>query len=485
MASELDPGIAVAYQDVTLAGLRGLFDQLDFDLRDALERELGVSRELDEVSLALDALRAKLRAMGIPEAPEAVPQPGSEARQPDAAPRPPRYAVPLVPALDDFGLITTLANARLAQLGVDLARDPLPQVLPSSQIAQSLERYADTYGETSWDEADWAVVLAAGFVATVLDIVLVRIPQDSTFLGKRYAGSPLTKWLQDDERAKAIHERFFEQLEGKAHVPYDAPTTAATGGLVGGMYPPAHRLMSLGHDPLLGFVIGVADLMRGTGTYVDRTGRIVQVATNADPVDLTTAMITQVRHLLSDFSTPAGLPPPLLSLLQVGRIRSPFALGPSGVKVPWTVVARYMYLHGYDLRHFFVSGIVPGVVTATITGYWLLDGFATRGQHADRTGDRAKLASMLLVGHTIATAGNLIKTGLVFGMNPLALNWAQLLAMAPVTLAWIAESAARDARIRSGLDEEWQRLMVESDRLVRQVQDQPASQRGPVGGSSR
>ena len=71
------------------------------------------------------------------------------------------------------------------------------------------------------------------------------------------------------------------------------------------------------------------------------------------------------------------------------------------------------------------------------------------------------------LGHTIATSGNLVKTGLLFGMNPLALNWAQLLAMAPVTVAWIAETSARDARIRRGLDKEWQRLLAESETLAR------------------
>ena len=97
-----------------------------------------------------------------------------------------------------------------------------------------------------------------------------------------------------------------------------------------------------------------------------------------------------------------------------------------------------MYVHGYDLRHFFVSGIVPATVTAITAGTGCWTGSRTRGLEADRTGDRAKLASMLLVGHTIATSGTLLKTGLMFGMNPLALNWAQLLAMVPVTVAWIA-----------------------------------------------
>ena len=93
-----------------------------------------------------------------------------------------------------------------------------------------------------------------------------------------------------------------------AHVPYDAATTAATGGLVSGMRPATHRLQSFGHDPLLGFLVGVADLMHGTGTYVDKTGKIVQVTSAMEPVDLITAMLTQVRHLLSDVATPSGAP---------------------------------------------------------------------------------------------------------------------------------------------------------------------------------
>lgn len=103
------------------------------------------------------------------------------------------------------------------------------------------------------------VVISAGFLATLLDVILVRIPQDSTFLGKKYAGSPLTKWLQDRDRTQDIHDQFFKRFEKLAKVPYDASTTKATGGLVSGMRPATHRLQSLGHDPALGFLFGVAD----------------------------------------------------------------------------------------------------------------------------------------------------------------------------------------------------------------------------------
>jgi hypothetical protein len=62
---------------------------------------------------------------------------------------------------------------------------------------------------------------------------------------------------------------------------------------------------------------------------------------------------------------------------------------------------------------------------------------------------------MILLGHVIVTSGNLLKTELIFGMNPLALNWAQMLRTLPVTVAWIGESVKRDRAIRTRLDAEW------------------------------
>lgn len=448
----------VAYQAVTLTELRSLFDQVEFDLTEVLERELRVSDTLDSVESEFDALRARLHAMGV-----LVPAPAPRPGRVETAGRP-RYAVPIVPADGDFDQLVSLAEARLDLLGIDLARDPLEQVLPAGQIARSLRDYADEHGDISWDQTDWTVVLMAGALATLLDVILVRIPRDSAFLGKRYAGSPLTKWLQDGDRAQGIHDHFFKGFERSAKVPFDAPTTAATGGLVSGMRPAVHRLQSLGHDPAVGFLAGVADLMHGTGTYIDRAGQLVQVVTEAAPVDLITALLTQVRHLLSDVYTPAGLPPPLFTLLQLGQIDSPFALSPSGVRVPWTDVARHMYTNGYDLRHFFTMGITPGVVSAIIRGYWLLRSYATGGTAARRKLEHAKLTSMLLLGHTIATSGTLLKTGLLFGMNPAALNYNQILAMAPATIAWVKEAIARDHRISQALEREWELLLDARER---------------------
>lgn len=451
-----------AYQDVTLTELQSLFGELNFDLTDVLEREARVSGALVSVDSEFDAVRTRITTLGI-SVPAAGPPADDAAADDGEALSPPSYEVPLVPAVDDFDTLVNLAESSLEQLGIDLSRDPLLQVLPASEIARSLRTYSNEHGDISWDETDWSVVLAAGALATLADIVLVRIPQDTFFPrdGKDHRGSPITKWLK--EKSPQIHEDFLKPLEKSAKVPYDANHTTATGGRVS-MGPRNHRLKSLGHDPLTGFFFGVRDLMHGTGTYLDN-GKLVQIATAHDPVGVIEALLTQVRHLLSDVATPSGLPAPLFTLLQLGA-ESPFVHKKGGIEVKATLaeISQYMYFHGYDLRHFFTMGITPAIVSGVIRGYWLLKSYAAGETKEQLQKEQAKLTSMLLLGHSIATSGTLLKTGLIYGMNPLALNYNQILAMGPVTVAWFKAAVERDDRISQALEREWQSLIVESSR---------------------
>lgn len=457
-----DAATIVAYQDVTLAELQGLFDQLDFDLTDILEREARIGDALDAVDSEFEKARASLAEMGI-----AVPVP---ARRADDVPtagedeaRPLRYDVPVVPAEVDFDTLVTVAEAHLKELGIDLTRDPLQQVLPTSEITRSIRAYADEHGDIEWEPADWAVVIGAGLLATILDIVLVRTPRAVELRnGKKYTGSPLTEWL--NKNSDDIHRKFFKGLEKDAKVPFDARYGKDTGGLVSHMSPRNHRPRSVGHDPSpVGLIRGVRDLMCGTGTYVEN-GKYVTVPTDYDPVSLNVALLKWVRHLLSDVATPAGLPAPFFTLLQLGDIESPFTRMVQGrmAKASWAEIADYMYQKGYDLRHFFTMGITPCAVEATIRLYWHLKSYASDGAKEQRKQEDAKLASMLLLGHTIATSGTLIKTGVIYAWNPLAFNYAQLQAMAPVTVAWFKEAVARDRRISHAFEREWQSLVAES-----------------------
>jgi hypothetical protein len=61
---------------------------------------------------------------------------------------------------------------------------------------------------------------------------------------------------------------------------------------------------------------------------------------------------------------------------------------PESERVSWTDVARYMYAHGYDLRHFATMGIVPASVEMIVRGWWLCRSF--------ENGDKAEFAKAKL-----------------------------------------------------------------------------------------
>jgi hypothetical protein len=152
--------------------------------------------------------------------------------------------------------------------------------------------------------------------------------------------------------------------------------------------------MSPGHDPILGFIFGVIDIMGGTGSFIDKHGDLKRIDKAMNPETLTVAFLKVFLHLLSDVCTSAGLPAPFFTLLQLLKAKSPFVLGSSGERVSWTDVARYMYTHGYDLRHFATMGVVPATIEMMIRGWWLCNTFegGNGGKNPELT--RVKLTSM-------------------------------------------------------------------------------------------
>lgn len=431
-----------AYQRLRLREIGSLCDELDLTLENYLSVEQDIYEELDSLEEEFNATRITLSAL---DANLRESEPGSAPVSP-VAPARPGYRGIEARDVGDFQSLIGQAEDYLARAGLDLGRDPMLQVLGDSEASGIVESYKRSYGDVSWDRLDYLVVTLAGAIATLLDIFVVKIPLDGAFLGKMQHGSPLTKWLR--ENSGSVHDRYFRRFEKMSKVPYDLPSSKE----IPGLNPKAHRLMSLGHDPILGFIFGVADIVRGTGTYIDKDGNLLRVGASMSPETLTVAFLKVFLHLLSDVCTSAGLQPPFFTLLQLVKAKSPFVLGPSGETVSWTNVARYMYTHGYDLRHFVTMGVVPASVEMIVRGWWLCKSF---GSDEDPRLARAKLTSMLMLAHTMAASGNLLKTGAIYGMNPLALNWAEMLALFPVTMSWITESTKRNLTIRNKLDEEW------------------------------
>lgn len=281
-----------------------------------------------------------------------------------------------------------------------------------------------------WDEWDYVFVGTAGVLASLTDFLLVALPKAmpsySSFFGQN--GSPITAWLRQLDTTKGTdwYSEWARELEKRCRVPYDAQSLA--GEHIGGMAGRTHRFQSLGHDPVLGFVFGVVDIMRGTitGFSYDRIAQahtLVSRATGAEPVPLVEAMLKHVGHLVSDACTPAGLPSPLMPLAQLVNVGS-FGKGQRTV----AEVARYMYLQGYDLRHFITMGITPAVIEIILRAYIMLRHYFEKGELTAFVATDPKYRAMLLAAHAIAATGNAGKLCLMGG-NPLAFNQAQWLAL--------------------------------------------------------
>ncbi|MBH24220.1 MAG: hypothetical protein CMH57_07180, partial [Myxococcales bacterium] len=355
---------------------------------------------------------------------------------------------------------------------LDTDRDPLAQILSPHQLAELERRFHIRFGDTRWTPWDYGVVGLAALIAVVVDIVLVAIPKDMKFLGQEYTGSPITKrftaWAED-MRSDAPSSPFLAwlgsvqgHLEGWAKVTYDLSINNKTRGIqVDGLRPGTHRMMSLGHDPALGFIFGTLENMAGCCSLIDRSGRL-QFISNPAKQDLNPlrSMAKVAAHLLSDLPTSAGVQPPFFTLVQLLNRDSGLTLKPGGATVTWTDAARWMYTNGYTMGHFATMSLVPALVELILRTYiWLTYRDALQDDSPQaHLGHEVKLASMRTMAHTLVMGGDLLKVHL-YGLNPAAFNWSQMLALAKAAVATIQATRARDAAIEEHLLNNWTQLL--------------------------
>lgn len=298
------------------------------------------------------------------------------------------------------------------------------------------ESYAAQY---AWDKWDYIFVGASGLLAALTDHLLVGIPKGmpaySKFVGQK--GSPITAWLKstDTSTSDGWFSKWTRELERRCKVPYDAQQFL-TGASIPGMGGRSHRFQTLGHDPVLGFVLGVLDIMRGSVTgfsykTLEQSHTFFSAATGADPVPFISAILRQLGHLISDVGTPAGLPSPLMPLAQFLNVGS-FGEGQRTL----AELSRYMYRNGYDLRHFITMGITPAVIEIILRAYIMLRHYFETGEFMVSVASHPKYRAMLLSAHAIAALGNAGKIWLMQG-NPLAFNQAQWMALFRYLVPWM------------------------------------------------
>ncbi len=291
------------------------------------------------------------------------------------------------------------------------------------------------------DENDVAISAIAGLVGAAVDILLVGIPQKTP---TGLSAGKLSNYIRAEFEKKYPEAEMQKLANSKASkVPYDAQDNRNTTEYVEGLSSFYHRLLSLGHDPLLGFVIGVFDILTGRMTTIGKSGKIVSqiMANYADRTEsnLFAALAKQIIHLKSDLTTSMGLPVPLMglfNLLQFGRI------GEEEQTI--AEIVQGMYYEGYDFIHF-CSMSVPVMLVEVIVrvGYAikrLKEGYSLKESipfSLDRE-KHPKLATMLFIAQTGATAINAGK--LLFMKNPLAINYPQWITFAKYSfsqLKWI------------------------------------------------
>lgn len=276
------------------------------------------------------------------------------------------------------------------------------------------------------DKGDWIICTTAGILGGVLDVLFVGIPHPSSQGVKGgFIDGKVREWF-DKHYPESKMQILASRKECKT--PYDAQDNRHTEKYVDGLSSYYHRLVSLGHDPFLGFFVGVYDILKGRMTTISKTGdctsQKMPIYAERMAKQILEAIQKEWLHLKSDVNTSMGLPVPLMSLfnlLQFGHI------GEEGLTV--AEIVQGMYYQGYDFQHFCAMSIPEMFVEITVRAAWWIK-MKREGHSLLKTmpiissrNRTPKLDTMLCVAHACFCSINAGKVGLT--KNPCAINYSE------------------------------------------------------------
>ncbi len=317
------------------------------------------------------------------------------------------------------------------------------------------------------DAIDWTIPIGAGILSAIINIVLVGIPQrtksgtSAGFLSD-YIRGIFDKILPPEEMEKLANS-------SKSKVPFDAQDNRSTKIYVDGLSTYYHRLLSLAHDPILAFIVGILDVMNGTMTTIDKKGRIaIQVVDCVNYVDRTEinffkAFAKVFAHLKTDVITSMGLPAPLMGLFNLFQFGS---IGEADQTI--AEIVQGMYYEGYDFIHF-CSMSVPVMITEVIVrvAYGIKRKKEGHKHYIPIINSREKypkLGTELFIANFIATA---INAGFVYVTeNPLAINYPQWIVFVKYSfsqLKWVIvkKPELQNKYVQGFIDDEWNDIYFE------------------------
>lgn len=281
------------------------------------------------------------------------------------------------------------------------------------------------------DKIDITICAAAGILGAVVDILLIGIPQKTP---EGLKGGPLSNYVRDWFNQRFPEEEMKKLANSKvSKVSFDAQDNRHTTEYVTGLSAYYHRLLSLGHDPILGLIFGVYDILNGKMTTIDKTGKIVsqvmEYYADRKESDIFAAIAKQIIHFKSDITTSMGLPAPLMALFNLLQFGS---IGEEEQTI--AEIVQGMYYEGYDFIHFCSMSIPTMIIEVIIRLSYgikrIKEGNSIKNSipFSLNREKHPKLSTMLFIGHSAATA---VSAGKVyFTKNPMAINYPQWVAFA-------------------------------------------------------
>lgn len=295
----------------------------------------------------------------------------------------PEFASQRQARMEKMNVSTALEDVSIYKV-YDKAEQTFPNKLGLADILaiedfQEAQRRVDThvldfnhrYGLDGWD---YAIAGGCGLFAAMLDILCVKAPPKPTTPWQKQVDGIFNRWVQDAFN-KILPPELSDKLS-KANRIGSADARLASdllGAPDNALAPLNHRLRSLAHDPVLGLILGVLDMIRGTCTIVVngeiRSFQGVKGPTDGNIFQLIGRMF---GHLLSDVNAPSahgnrgmGLPAPFMGLL---RMFEGIPVGDSnfGKQIEW------MYVNGYDFRQFVVSSVPMTIMEVLLRVFYVV-----------------------------------------------------------------------------------------------------------------
>ena len=361
----------------------------------------------------------------------------------------------------------------------------IEDILSADEISRVYEEL-DEINEIFSDKTSITNKTDLQFLAIAIALQVVKVlafPYIAEKFGYGESFDPATRKLHNDNSIEAEHKRKnnefrdkYAEKHGKGYwinilyqtPPYDI--TKGSGNLKINMEGKYHRLHTLGHDPILGWLFGTANILTDVITLNNFTSYRVKRKPHMyitsetvgipslflesyqmikeDYLNLPAAIFAEAQHLKSDVNTKTGLPIPLLTSFNEG-------------------LASKLYKNQYDALCFardtkivgasYAVSLMIDMVISLVHGMF-------RKKEEDTKLYEVRTRKILLISNAIASTSSIIRASIT--RNPKKLDIGSLLATAAHLFADIRFMAkVKDEFVHAEIDKKLQTELEEVDKM--------------------